>query len=294
MMRIPAARTLGLSTAALRQNAVAQVLRPAFAVQQQARSAHAVSNPTLANIEKRWESMPPQEQAELWMALRDRMTVDWNEMTTQEKKACESLFHTRVPGAQNRSTGQCCVEVRLRARQRKWSYLLTHLFNSAYWIAFGPHGPRALPDPQEKWEIMKIILYCLAGSAAIFGTIRYFANPPPKTMTKEWQEATNEYLKVSANNQGARCSPWSLQDITVNTEPTANFSLQNSRKRRKQLLVCLRRATTALAWCRASLARRTPRRRRSRLLPNLSKHNTCQPLPRNCGCREGAGGLSIF
>ena len=31
--------------------------------------------------------MPPQEQADLWMALRDRMKVDWNEMTLQEKKA---------------------------------------------------------------------------------------------------------------------------------------------------------------------------------------------------------------
>jgi cytochrome c oxidase subunit 4 len=53
----------------------------------QTRSAHAVSNPTLANIEKRWESMPPQEQADLWMALRDRMKSNWNEMTMQEKKA---------------------------------------------------------------------------------------------------------------------------------------------------------------------------------------------------------------
>lgn len=31
--------------------------------------------------------MPPQEQAEMWMQLRDRMKVDWNEMTMQEKKA---------------------------------------------------------------------------------------------------------------------------------------------------------------------------------------------------------------
>ena len=31
--------------------------------------------------------MPPQEQAELWMQLRDRMKVDWHEMTLQEKKA---------------------------------------------------------------------------------------------------------------------------------------------------------------------------------------------------------------
>jgi len=68
----------------------AAVSRPVAAFQatcQQQRQAHAISNPTLANIEKRWEGMPPQEQADLWMALRDRMKVDWNEMTLQEKKA---------------------------------------------------------------------------------------------------------------------------------------------------------------------------------------------------------------
>ncbi|EMC96142.1 hypothetical protein BAUCODRAFT_464783 [Baudoinia panamericana UAMH 10762] len=59
---------------------------------QQSRSAHAISNPTLANIEKRWEAMPPQEQADLWMALRDRMKADWNELTLQEKKAGMSLY----------------------------------------------------------------------------------------------------------------------------------------------------------------------------------------------------------
>lgn len=57
--------------------------------QQQTRAAseHAIANPTLAGIEKRWETLPPQEQAELWMQLRDRMKVDWKEMTLQEKKA---------------------------------------------------------------------------------------------------------------------------------------------------------------------------------------------------------------
>ena len=56
---------------------------------QQTRSAtaHAISNPTLAQIEKRWEDMPPQEQADLWMALRDRMKNDWHDLTLQERKA---------------------------------------------------------------------------------------------------------------------------------------------------------------------------------------------------------------
>ena len=65
------------------------IVRPSLAgtQAQQVRKAHAISNPTLANIEKRWESMPPQEQADLWMALRDRMKANWAELTVQEKKA---------------------------------------------------------------------------------------------------------------------------------------------------------------------------------------------------------------
>jgi hypothetical protein len=44
--------------------------------------------------------MPPQEQADLWMSLRDRMKVDWKEMTMQEKKA----------GAYNLSGASSCCE----------------------------------------------------------------------------------------------------------------------------------------------------------------------------------------
>jgi len=36
--------------------------------------------------------MPPQEQAELWMALRDRMKANWSELTLQEKKAGMALY----------------------------------------------------------------------------------------------------------------------------------------------------------------------------------------------------------
>jgi cytochrome c oxidase subunit 4 len=57
-----------------------------------AASTHALSKPTLANIEKRWEGMPLQEQAELWMALRDRMKENWAELTLPEKKAGKSAY----------------------------------------------------------------------------------------------------------------------------------------------------------------------------------------------------------
>ncbi|OCL12629.1 COX4-domain-containing protein [Glonium stellatum] len=158
MLRSSIIRASRSSASAIPSTATRQAIRMPRAssvvcIQQQSRQAHAISNPTLANIEKRWEAMPPQEQAELWMSLRDRMKVDWNEMTLQEKKA-------------------------------------------AYWIAFGPHGPRALPPPG---ETKKVALYTVIGilvSAVVFGLTRLGASAKhPRTMTKEWQEASEEYLK---------------------------------------------------------------------------------------------------
>jgi cytochrome c oxidase subunit 4 len=76
-----------LRTSLLRAAPRVSIVRSLPAVQVQQRQAHAISNPTLADIEKRWEGMPPQEQADLWMALRDRMKANWAELTVQEKKA---------------------------------------------------------------------------------------------------------------------------------------------------------------------------------------------------------------
>ncbi|KAK0706597.1 cytochrome c oxidase polypeptide V mitochondrial precursor [Lasiosphaeria miniovina] len=140
------------TSSALLRNAARRAARPSVACRA-ASTTHAISNPTLANIEKRWEGLPMQEQAELWMALRDRMKESWTELTLSEKKA-------------------------------------------AYWIAFGAHGPRSLPPPGEGKKVALYTAIGLGVSLAIFGTLRLFAKPPPHTMTKEYQELTNEYLKA--------------------------------------------------------------------------------------------------
>jgi len=106
----------------------------------------------LIDVEKRWESMPPQEQAELWMSLRDRMKGSWAELTPMEKKA-------------------------------------------SYWIAFGPHGPRALPPPGEGKKVFLGTVIGVVASFVLFLGIRQLGRPLPSTMTREWEEATNEYLK---------------------------------------------------------------------------------------------------
>jgi hypothetical protein len=86
MMRTPA-------TSLLRAGSRAASSRLTM-VPRAAASTQAISNPTLANIEKRWEGMPSTEQAELWMALRDRMKENWADLTVQEKKAGRSHFDT--------------------------------------------------------------------------------------------------------------------------------------------------------------------------------------------------------
>jgi len=73
---------------------------------------------------------------------------------------------------------------------------LNHSVTPAYWIAFGPHGPRSLPAPDENKKVAFYTLVGVAVSFVVFAGLRAFAKPPPHTMTREWQEAANERLKV--------------------------------------------------------------------------------------------------
>lgn len=67
---------------------------------------------------------------------------------------------------------------------------------TAYWIAFGPHGPRSEGPPGEGMKVFTYAAIGVAVSLVIFLTTHHFANAPPETINKEWEEATNEYFKV--------------------------------------------------------------------------------------------------
>ena len=66
----------------------------------------------------------------------------------------------------------------------------------AYWIAFGPHGPRAQEPKGEGLRVTAKVTQLLAASIALFYGIHLLAKPQPPTMSKEFQEASNEYAKV--------------------------------------------------------------------------------------------------
>lgn len=66
----------------------------------------------------------------------------------------------------------------------------------AYWIAFGPHGPRAQAPKGEGLRIFFKVVQLVSASCAVFYVIHLFGKPLPRTMTKEYQEASNEYARV--------------------------------------------------------------------------------------------------
>lgn len=79
--------------------------------------------------------------------------------------------------------------------------MLTARF-TAYWIAFGPHGPRAQTPPGENTKVFAYTIVGVLAAGALFGFTRYFAREKPRTLNKEWQEASNEYFKVSRSQLG--------------------------------------------------------------------------------------------
>lgn len=116
----------------------------------------------------------------------------------------------------------------------------------AYWIAFGPHGPRAQTPKGEGLKIFFKVAQLVAASCAVFYVIHLFGKPLPRTMTKEYQEASNEYARV--------CTPPIFLHCMAGTKLTTN-----SKSVSTPSTVSAKRDTRARASSKA------PRLRRSKL-----------------------------
>lgn len=75
-----------------------------------------------------------------------------------------------------------------------WNQLSLEEKKAAWYISFGTWGPRKpMETPEETAKIYKGIFIGFAVSSALF--MAYYANRNvPKTMNKEWQEKSDEYL----------------------------------------------------------------------------------------------------
>ncbi|KAF8447240.1 cytochrome c oxidase subunit IV family [Boletus edulis BED1] len=89
---------------------------------------------------------------------------------------------------------QATVQRQLEEIQKKdWKSLSVDEKKAAYYVAFGPHGPRTPVSPPGQG--LKVFIYTL-GLVSVAGllslAVRSRAPPPPKTLSREWQEASNE------------------------------------------------------------------------------------------------------
>ncbi|KAL0576018.1 Cytochrome c oxidase subunit 5B, mitochondrial [Marasmius crinis-equi] len=77
--------------------------------------------------------------------------------------------------------------------KKDWKELSVDEKKAAYYVSFGPHGPRAPSSkPGDGYKIFASVAGLVGVTAALMAVIRSFGSETPKTLSKEWQEATNE------------------------------------------------------------------------------------------------------
>ncbi|RCK60801.1 Cytochrome c oxidase polypeptide 5A, mitochondrial [Candida viswanathii] len=138
-------------------------------------------------------------------AVRSNTAVRFN--STVAKSTPRALSNAYIGNLEARWTGLAKKEQdtlidELKTRMElPWQELTPAEKKAAYYISFGEWGPRTpLYLPGEKSKIFWGTLGCVVGSIFLFIGIRQLAAPKPHTMTREWQEQSDEYLKSKNAN----------------------------------------------------------------------------------------------
>ncbi|TCD70265.1 Cytochrome c oxidase subunit 5A [Steccherinum ochraceum] len=89
---------------------------------------------------------------------------------------------------------QLAVHQQLAELQKKdWKGLSIEEKKAAYYVAFGPHGPRKpISAPGDSLKILLAVVGAMAVAGAVSAGVKSMAPPPPRTLNKEWEQASNE------------------------------------------------------------------------------------------------------
>ncbi|CAG8503724.1 14997_t:CDS:2 [Dentiscutata heterogama] len=81
-------------------------------------------------------------------------------------------------------------------QKQDWNKLSIDDKRAAYYVSFGPHGPREpLTGPGHTSKVFIGVGGVLAASLGILLFTKKAVPEHPRTLTKEWQEATNEKMR---------------------------------------------------------------------------------------------------
>lgn len=82
-----------------------------------------------------------------------------------------------------------------------WGELTVAEKKAAYYISYGEWGPRTpLYAPGDKSKVFWGVVAGTAAGVLLYATLRQFAGEKPVSMTREWQEKSDEYLKSQNAN----------------------------------------------------------------------------------------------
>ncbi|KAI9230574.1 MAG: cytochrome c oxidase subunit V [Piptocephalis tieghemiana] len=71
---------------------------------------------------------------------------------------------------------------------------------SAFYVSYGPHGPRTPRKDAPASKVLAGVAAVTLTTGVLFYTIRQYGQETPETMTREWQEKTNELMHEQKNN----------------------------------------------------------------------------------------------
>ena len=134
------------------------------------------------------------------LAIRYQSTVAKSASSRALSNAHVSSLETRW--ATLPKSDQTALIDELKARQAlPWQELTAAEKKAAYYISFGEWGPRKpLYGPGDKAKIFWGVTIGIVGSVVMFAGIRSLGAPAPESMNRQWQEASDEYLKSKNAN----------------------------------------------------------------------------------------------
>jgi len=81
-------------------------------------------------------------------------------------------------------------------QKKDWKELSLDQKKAAYYISYGPHGPRApIVPPNTNGKVFIGVIGCIVTAVGVFALARSRSQETPKTMSKEWKDAQTEYAR---------------------------------------------------------------------------------------------------
>lgn len=122
----------------------------------------------LSNVEAQWATLSPAEQTTVHQQLEELQRKDWKTLSLAEKKAGASICSYLISSPPSLVGGR----EKEGTAKRRTCYLL-ELHRTAYYVAFGPHGPRApVNPPGTAVKILTGITVLVGTAGLLYGGIR--------------------------------------------------------------------------------------------------------------------------